>query len=146
MEVEIKGIDLTILKLVHLIEVAKFNGIEITEPVPIFCGNMIAVELSNTLKSTHKSKVINMRINYIREMMNQRFIIIVFIPSILNVSDVLTKSLNNDDHLRHCNTLMNGHHNGQHPMDHIKNRQELLYIEEGAYLLINFEDPDRSSS
>ena len=112
---------------------------EINEPVPIFCENMITVKLCNTLKSTHKSNVINMR------MINQRFIIIVFIPSILNVSEVLTNPLNYDDHFRHCNTLIIGN-NGQSPMDNVKNREELLHTEEGAYLSINIEDSDRSSS
>ena len=145
MEVEIKGIDLMILKLVHLIEVAKFNGIEINDPIPIFCDNMIAVELCNTLKSTHKSKVINMRINYIREMINQRFVKIIFISSNLNVSDVLTKPLSSDMHLKHCHTLMNGH-DGYHPLDHIKNYRALVHVTEESYVLTDFEASDHQTT
>jgi hypothetical protein len=57
---------------------------------------------------TQKSKHIQMRINFIRECINNRIVEIVFVPSEFNVADVLTKPLADVLFNEHANKLLYG--------------------------------------
>lgn len=87
-------------------------GYKFDAATTIYVDNKSAIELCSTLKMTHKTKHINMRINYIRELINKRMVSLSFIPTEYNVADVLTKPLAAKSHNRHCNVLMFGH-NGE---------------------------------
>jgi hypothetical protein len=49
-----------------------------------------------------------MRLNFIRECINNRIIELHFIPSYFNVADILTKPLASDAYHRHQSHLCNG--------------------------------------
>ena len=49
-----------------------------------------------------------MRVNYIRDLINRRVIILVFIPGFINPADTLTKSLSAEDFQRHEHCLQYG--------------------------------------
>ena len=115
-EAEIKAIDKLCREIVYMREVLKFVGYEQKEPTVVYVDNKSAIELCKTLKVTHKTKHINMRINYIRECINAGTVILVFVPSELNVADELTKSLVREAHDRHVDILLHGH-NGVCPAD-----------------------------
>ena len=85
--------------------------------VPVLVDSKSAILLCNTLKSTTKTKHINLRINYIRELINARIISLHFIVSEENVADLLTKALPTVRFERHTNILMRGH-NGINPLQH----------------------------
>jgi hypothetical protein len=110
-EAEIKAIDELSRQIVHVREILEFMGYILQGACTIYVDNKSAIELCKTLRTTHKTKHINMRIHYIRELINHRIIQLVFIPTEFNVADVLTKPLGVKDHNRHCNTLMFGHGN-----------------------------------
>jgi hypothetical protein len=108
MEAEIKALDLLILSIIHTRNILDFLGYTITVPTIIFCDNKSAIELCKTLKMTQKSKHIQMRINFIRECINNRIVEIVFVPSQYNVADVLTKPLADVLFNEHANKLLYG--------------------------------------
>lgn len=85
--------------------------------VPVLVDSKSAILLCKTLKSTNKTKHINLRINYIRELINARIISLHFIVSEENVADMLTKALPTVRFERHTNILMHGH-NGISPFQH----------------------------
>ncbi len=60
------------------------------------------------LKTTHKTSAINVRVNFIRQCINKRVIELHFIPSKLNVADIMTKQLSVEAHERHTYRLLNG--------------------------------------
>ena len=60
------------------------------------------------LKTTHKTSAINVRVNFIRQCINDRIIELHFIPSKLNVADIMTKQLSVEIHERHTYRLLNG--------------------------------------
>ncbi|MBL4704060.1 MAG: Ty1/Copia family ribonuclease HI [Flavobacteriales bacterium] len=109
-EAEIKALDLLIQEIVHFIDICKCLRI-VTENVcvPILIDNTSAITLCTTLRATHKTKTINMRINYIREMVNARVISLHFVPSYKNVADILTKPLVYIPYSGHRKVLLTGH-------------------------------------
>ena len=82
--------------------------IQVTEPVKIYIDNRSAIELCTMLKTTHKTSAINVRVNFIRQCINKRVIELHFIPSNLNVADIMTKQLSVEAHERHTYRLLNG--------------------------------------
>lgn len=128
-EAEIKAIDKLCREVVFLREVLKFMGYEQVNPTIIYVDNKSAIEICKTLKMTRKTKHINMRINYIRELINARVIELHFVRSELNVADVLTKPLCRDPHVRHTKVLLHGH-NGVCPIDINNGSLAFCYVPE----------------
>jgi hypothetical protein len=108
-EAEIKAIDEMVRLIEHWLEVLRFTEIEVKTPVKIFVDNKSAIELCRVMKTTHAVKHINMRIRYIHEMINNGAIGLYFVPSELNVADILTKPLPNELFERHGEILLCGH-------------------------------------
>jgi hypothetical protein len=57
---------------------------------------------------THKTASINMRVNFIRQCLNNHDITLQFVPTALNVADTLTKHLATDLFQAHTSKLMEG--------------------------------------
>ena len=87
-----------------------------------------------TLKSPNKTKHINMRINYIRELINARIISLHFIGTDANVADMLTKALPTVVYERHSKIIMHGH-NGISPFN-----SDSVYSMEQIYTMIELEN------
>jgi hypothetical protein len=62
-----------------------------------------------TLKTNHKVKHLNMRVQFIRELIQDGKIAIHFVPTKYNVADMLTKPLAKEFQLFLRNILMKGH-------------------------------------
>jgi len=141
-EPEIKAIDMTCREVVCLRSTLKFLGQEQTKPTKIYVDNKSAIELCRTLKVRHNIRHINVRINYIRELINSRVVELVFVPSEWNIADVLTKALCKDVHDHHVNVLLHGHnHMGDNNlymsttnMDHYMN---IISNEEAAHAVLS---------
>jgi len=80
MEAVKKALNQLILELIYLVDLLTFVGIHKQMPtiIPthIYCDNKNAVDLCNIIKHSHKTKVINMRIHFIRDMMKKEFVLI----------------------------------------------------------------------
>lgn len=128
-EAEIKAIDMVCREIVYMRDVLKFLGYEQTNPTRVYVDNCSAIELCKILKVNHKARHINMRIHYIRELINARVVELVFVPTKFNVADVLTKALSYELHVRHCDILMHGH--GGVNIDFMRsNKSYSMYMEE----------------
>jgi hypothetical protein len=93
-ETEIKALDLTAKTIVHCLNLLQYLFEKDLDPTTIYVDNKSAIALVNTLRSTTNTRHLGMRIEYIRECINRRIIQIAFIPTELNVTDILTKPLN----------------------------------------------------
>jgi transposase-like protein len=100
-EAEIKALDEVIKNVVATRALMKMLGHKQKEPTKIFIDNKSAIELCTTLKTTHKVRHINLRIHYIRQMINERVIELHFVPTELNVADLFTKALAHALFVRH---------------------------------------------
>lgn len=128
-EAEIKAIDMVCREIVYMRDVLKFLGYEQSNPTRIYVDSCSAIELCKILKVNHKARHINMRIHYIRELINARIIELVFVPTKFNVADVLTKALSYELHVRHIDILMHGH--GGVDIEFMRrNKSYSMYMEE----------------
>lgn len=107
-EAEIKALDELVRDIMWIRDILEFIQCPMEGPTKIYMDNRSAIVLCETLRSSHKVRHMNVRINFIREMINQRIIELHFVPSELNVADVLTKPLSKEPFLRHSEVLMNG--------------------------------------
>lgn len=123
-EAEIKAIDMMCREIIHMRQLLEFLGCKQEGPTVLYVDNKSAIELCNTLKVSHKTGHINVRIHYIRELINARLVTLTFVPSELNVSDILTKQLGRTPHERHTTVLLEGHQ----------------AIEDGATLFLSIQD------
>jgi hypothetical protein len=92
-ESEIKAIDLCIRTTLFIRNLLNELKIFQNEPTTIYVDNKSSIDLVNTLKSNHKTKHINMKINFIREQINNNNIKIKFVRTRNQVADILTKAL-----------------------------------------------------
>ena len=72
-----------------------------------------------TLKVNNRVKHINLRISFIREMINLRVIELHFVPTEFNVADVLTKPLDIETFIRLRDIMMNGHGGSNPSFEHV---------------------------
>jgi hypothetical protein len=107
-ESEIKALDETIRAVVHARDILEFLGYDQINPTVIYADNKSMIDLCQTLKSTSNTRHINVRINYLRECVNKRLIKLVFVPTELNVADILTKPLARGIFERHRSKLLKG--------------------------------------
>jgi hypothetical protein len=108
-EAEIKALDVLILEILHILDVTRFLACEQEFPVKIYCDNKSAAMLFDTLKTNHKLKHLNMRVQFIRELIQDGKIAIHFVPTKYNVADMLTKPLAKKEFQFLRNILMKGH-------------------------------------
>jgi hypothetical protein len=108
-EAEIKSIDKMTQEIIHYRDMLKAIRCEPNGPTPLYVDTSSGQELLETLKIGHKTKHIQMRINFIHECINAGIIGLFLLPSEKNCSDALTKALPNDSFEAHIDTLMLGH-------------------------------------
>jgi hypothetical protein len=108
MHAEVTGID-RIIEFGLLVQcIARFCGYTCDKPFKIYTDSKSGIELLENLKITSKTSSINMRVNYIRDLINRRIIVLVFIPGFVNTADALTKSLTAEDFQRHERCIQYG--------------------------------------
>jgi hypothetical protein len=108
-EAEIKAIDMIAREIVYYRMILTFLGYEQLEPTKIYVDNKSAMDICRTIKLSHKVRHVNVKVHYVRELINQRVIQLIFIPTQFNVADVLTKALIRSIHNRHSSILIYGH-------------------------------------
>ena len=108
-EAEIKALDEVIREIMHILDMIEFISGKYSEPVIIYVDNKSAITLMETFKVSNNIKHINLRINFIREMINSKVIELHFVPTEFNVADLLTKPLDVATYLKLRDILMNGH-------------------------------------
>jgi hypothetical protein len=117
-EAEIKALDELIRELLHIIDLVRFTAGEVELPIKLYCDNKSAAALFASLKTSSRVKHINMRINFIREMISTGIIAIHFVPTAYNVADILTKPLAVEQFEFLRGILMLGHGGVEPSWDH----------------------------
>ena len=82
--------------IIHERDKLKAIGFEQVKPTILYTDSQSSVELCRTLRSKENTKHVNVRINFLRECVNNRIIEIVFFKTDLKVADLLTKPLAKD--------------------------------------------------
>jgi hypothetical protein len=109
-ETEIYGIDEMTREIIHQRDINNSMELNIAGgPTPIIVDTKSGIDLVTTLKSGHKTKHINMRINFIRQCINDKIVTLWLTTTEKNVADALTKQLVSKLHDEHMDVIMCGH-------------------------------------
>ena len=86
-------------------QIVESMGLEVELPMTLYIDNTGAIDLAENWSTTGKTKHIDVRFHYLREMNEQGMIQIKFVKSEWNVSDIFTKNLSENLFLQHTETL-----------------------------------------
>lgn len=76
-------------------------GEKIATPIKIFCDNMGAIEVARNPTHHFKSKHIDVKYHFVRDLVESKEIELAYISSAANVADIMTKALNKSAHHNH---------------------------------------------
>jgi hypothetical protein len=108
MHAEINGLDKLIEYGLLALSIIRYMGYKDRGPFKIYMDSRSGIELCENLKVSAKTSSINMRVNYIRDLINRRVIMLIFVPGAINTADILTKSLPAESFKIHERTLQYG--------------------------------------
>jgi hypothetical protein len=89
---------------------------EVKLPMKMHVDNVSAIELARNYSTSGRTKHIDVRFHYIREMIEQGMLEIVFVPTNRNIADILTKNVSLEKYKSHSHCL--GVQNGEDVGDH----------------------------
>ena len=95
-----------IKEVVFVIQVLVSIGIAVETPVVVRVDNMGAVFMSENQSSASRTRHIDTRWHYTRDLVNEKVIKIVFVRTAENKSDVLTKNVPGEIHDRHSDNFV----------------------------------------
>ena len=107
-ESEIRAVDKCIRILFYVKALLGWMGLLITDPIPIYVDNQSLIDISEAMRNSTKTNHINVNINYIREMINNRTIELCKILTGFNVADMHTKCLSGLPFRSHRGKSMSG--------------------------------------
>ena len=79
-----------------LVQLLMTMGIQVKLPVVVRVDNVEAIFMSENINTASKSKHIDLRAKFVREMVNDGFLKVVFVKSAENLADPFTKNLSGD--------------------------------------------------
>ena len=94
-----------ILFLKQLLESLHLN---VSTPIKIYVDNTGSIDLANSWSSTGRSKHIDIRHHFIRDLVDQKTIELSFVPSDDNLADSFTKNIDQSRFLSHRSSLLDG--------------------------------------
>jgi hypothetical protein len=97
-------------KIIHFRNILSELGFPQNNPTIIYEDNKSAIKLATNIQVTRKSRHINIRHHYIRDIIRTKEVIIVHLPSNLMTSDMLTKPLGPTKFKPFCKILLNMEH------------------------------------
>jgi hypothetical protein len=97
-------------KIIHFRNILSELGFPQTKPTTIYEDNKSAIKLATNIQVTRKSRHINIRHHYIRDIIKNNEVIIIHLPSHLMTSDMLTKPLGPIKFKPFCRILLNTEH------------------------------------
>ena len=97
-------------KIIHFRRILEELGFAQSQPTVIYEDNKSAIKLATNIQVTRKSRHINIRHHYIRDIIASHEVQIVHLPSDQMVSDMLTKPLGPIKFKPFCRILLNVEH------------------------------------
>jgi len=86
-------------------QVVESMGLKVQFPMTLYVDNTGAIDLAENWSTTGRTKHIDVRFHYLREMNERGMVEIKFVKSELNVSDIFTKNLSEKLFHHHAETL-----------------------------------------
>ena len=82
------------------------NELEILSEIPIlYCDNLAAIEITKDAKEHQKTKHIDIRYNFIRNVVKEKQVELKYIKSCENTADLFTKALRKNYFIKHIKSI-----------------------------------------
>jgi hypothetical protein len=95
-EAEYYAISKAAREIKFVVQTLDHIGIEVALPVTIYCDNFGAIFMTENATATTRTKHVDTRYHFVRELVFDKFIKVVFVKSDLNKSDMCTKNVLSD--------------------------------------------------
>jgi hypothetical protein len=93
-------------EICFIVQVMEFMGMDVARPIPVHVDNVGAIFMANNKVTSQRTKHIDVRYHFVRELIEKRLIKICFVKSADNKADLFTKNLENDTFWKHANKLL----------------------------------------
>ena len=107
-EAEYTALSEVVTMVIYIKQLLDFLGIEYTEPTKIFVDNTGAIFLANNWVTSNRTKHIDVKYHFVRELIEDGKIEVVYVRTNENPADMFTKNLNGEKHDYHRMTVMDG--------------------------------------
>ena len=115
-EAEYVAMSMCVMEMEFIRQVIESTGFEVKLPMKLYVDNVSAIELAKNYSTSGRTKHIDVRLHYIREMIDQGMLELVFVPTNSNTSDIMTKNVSTEKYKDHSHGL--GVQNGEDVRDH----------------------------
>ena len=115
-ESEYVTMSMCVMEMDFVRQVIESAGFEVKLPMKLYVDNVSAIELAKNFSTSGRTKHIDVRFHYIREMIEQGMLELVFVPTNSNTADILTKNVSMEKYKCHSHGL--GVQNGEDVDDH----------------------------
>jgi hypothetical protein len=105
-EAEYVAISEVCKEIKFIVQVMEFLGMEVKKPIKINVDNVGAIYLANNKVTSQRTKHIDVRYHYVRELIEDGLVEISFIRSGDNDADLFTKNLDQVTFWKHANKLL----------------------------------------
>jgi len=108
MEAEYGALAEVCREIVYIKRLLKDTGFEkfVSNPITVFCDNQSAIELSKNVVLHKRSKHIDIKLHFTRELVEKGEIVVQYLRTDLMIADILTKSLPKIRHERCSKELL----------------------------------------
>ena len=91
--------------LKFIIQVLETVGIEVEKPVEVFVDNIVAIFMSANNTATSRTRHIDARYHFVRDMIEDKIIKVTFVKSKENKANTLSKNVSSETYVAHTDYL-----------------------------------------
>ena len=92
-ESEYVAMSMCVMEMDFVRQVIESTDFEVKLPMRLYVDNVSAIDLAKNYSTSGRTKHIDVRFHYIREMIEQGMLEIIFVPTYSNIADIFTKNV-----------------------------------------------------
>jgi len=105
-EAEYVGISEVVKEIMFVKQLIEQLGVKVELPIKIYVDNVGAIYMSNSNINLTATRHVNICYHYVRELIVEGILEIVFVRTVFNNADMMTKNLQKKDFDRHSEKLV----------------------------------------
>jgi hypothetical protein len=78
-----------------IFQVLQTMNVQVTLPIKVNVDNIGAIFLAENRNTSERTKHVDIRYHFVREMIDENFLSVKFVPTDQNIADIFTKNLDN---------------------------------------------------